>query len=205
MSSIRDEFTDLMARVKAGCPEAARALVERFGGALRVVVRRHLSRQLRPLFDSTDFTQTVWLEFFSRALRDNVFTHPERLAAFLVDLAQKRLIDAHRQHLDTQKHDRARAVPLDEADDSPVAREPDPAAAAAARVDVERLLARLPEPLRRLALLLRAGCSEPEMAEELGVSGRTVRRMLELVRARARSPAAPPTGPADREVRHLRA
>jgi RNA polymerase sigma factor (sigma-70 family) len=194
MSPPPDEFAALMGRVQAGCQEAARTLVERFGRHLLHVVRRRLSRRLRPRFDPADFTQIVWLEFFTRAVRANTFDRPEQVLAFLAHLARKRLIDAHRKHLDTQKHDLARQVPLDEADGGghgrPVAPGPDPAAVAAARVDDERRLADFPEPQRRLLVLLLQGRAFAEVAVALGLGARTIRRRLDVIRGQSRLAAA---------------
>ena len=59
-----DEFSDLLARAKAGDEQAIREFVSRFEQDVRMMVRSRLPRKLRTQFDSTDFAQAVWQSFF---------------------------------------------------------------------------------------------------------------------------------------------
>ncbi|HWE38064.1 MAG TPA: sigma-70 family RNA polymerase sigma factor, partial [Isosphaeraceae bacterium] len=51
-------------RIRAGDEEAARELLQRYEGKVRLVVRRQLPKLLRSRFDSLDFLQSVWGNFF---------------------------------------------------------------------------------------------------------------------------------------------
>src|SRR5581483_11639550 len=106
-------FDDLMRRLRDGSEDAARELLHRYGDAILRVVRRKLSRELRSKFDSVDFVQAVWASFFTGTPRQRRFDHPQALMAFLVTLAQNKVIDAVRQRMQTQKHNVNRERPLD--------------------------------------------------------------------------------------------
>src|SRR5262245_15044976 len=79
-------FKHLIRQAQAGSEEAARTIIDRCGGPLLLIINRRLSKKLRPLFDSTDFTQLVWMDFFTRAVRERSFENPRELGAFLARL-----------------------------------------------------------------------------------------------------------------------
>jgi RNA polymerase sigma factor (sigma-70 family) len=183
MSESGEEFTDLMRRLRDGSEDAARELLDRYGEHILRVVRRKLSRQLRSKFDSVDFVQAVWASFFAAAPRGRRFDHPQALMAFLVTLAQNKVIDAVRQRMQTQKYNVNRERPLDgsvatEAGGLP-ARQPSPSQEAVANDEWRRLLAELPDRYRRMLVLLREGHTQKDIARELNVNEKTIRRVLE--------------------------
>jgi DNA-directed RNA polymerase specialized sigma24 family protein len=98
-----------------------------------------------------------------------------------VGIARHKVEKAHRSFLDTGKRDLARQVPLGERD-GPAAAMADPTPTplqAALESDAwEHYLQRLPPVFQRLVLLLRDGLSQQEIAARLGVTNRTVRRLL---------------------------
>src|SRR5437763_11538948 len=116
MSDTPSAFQELLRQARAGSEEAARAIVERYGKPILMIVRRRLNRQLRRLYDSTDFTQMVWADFFTRAIKERTFQDPRELVAFLDRLASNKLIDAHRQHLEGPAHDLHRECSLHDPD-----------------------------------------------------------------------------------------
>jgi DNA-directed RNA polymerase specialized sigma24 family protein len=63
-----------------------------------------------------------------------------------------------------------------------LSREPTPELAAQMEEEYQRLLGALPEELRRVAVLKMEGHSNDEIAGELGVADRTVKRRLESIR-----------------------
>ncbi len=183
MSENGEEFADLMRRLRGGSEDAARELLDRYGEHILRVVRRKLSRQLRSKFDSVDFVQAVWASFFADVPRQRRFDHPQALMAFLVTLAQNKVIDAVRQRMQTQKYNVNRERPLDgsvapEAG-ALVARQPTPSQEAVANDEWRRLLAELPDRYHRMLELLREGHTQKDIARELNVNEKTIRRVLD--------------------------
>jgi RNA polymerase sigma factor (sigma-70 family) len=183
MLESREEFADLMRRLSEGSEDAARELLDRYGEHILRVVRRKLSRELRSKFDSVDFVQAVWASFFADMPRQRHFDHPQALMAFLVTLAQNKVIDAVRQRMQTQKYDINRERPLEGSvvgDGGGVAaRQPTPSQEAVANDEWRRLLDELPDRYRRMLVLLREGHTQKDIARELNVNEKTIRRILE--------------------------
>jgi RNA polymerase sigma-70 factor (ECF subfamily) len=183
MPESREEFADLMRRLSEGSEDAARELLDHYGEHILRVVRRKLSRELRSKFDSVDFVQAVWASFFADMPRQRRFDHPQALMAFLVTLAQNKVIDAVRQRMQTQKYDINRERPLEGSvvgDGGGVAaRQPTPSQEAVANDEWRRLLDELPNRYRRMLELLREGHTQKDIARELNVNEKTIRRVLE--------------------------
>jgi RNA polymerase sigma-70 factor (ECF subfamily) len=171
-----NEFAELMHRLRGGSEEAARELLDRYGQHILRVVRRKLSRELRSKFDSVDFVQAVWASFFADVPRRQGIDHPKALLAFLVTLAQNKVVDAVRQRMQTNRYsvNRERAL-----DPTLAAREPSPSQVAIANDEWRHLLADLPDHYQRMLVLLREGHSQKDIAREIGVNEKTVRRVLE--------------------------
>jgi RNA polymerase sigma-70 factor (ECF subfamily) len=183
VSDKRDEFADLMQRLREGSEDAARELLDRYGEHILRVVRRKLSRELRSKFDSVDFVQAVWASFFAGLPRRRRFDRPQALMAFLVTLAQNKVIDAVRQRMQTKKYNVNRERPLDGAAAAEAAavaaREPTPSQQAVAKDEWQHLLADLPAHYQRMLVLLREGHTQKDIARELNVNEKTVRRVLD--------------------------
>jgi len=183
MLDSRDDFADLMRRLRDGSEDAARELLDRYGEHILRVVRRKLSRELRSKFDSVDFVQAVWASFFAGVPRQRRFDHPQALMAFLVTLAQNKVVDAVRQRLQSQKYNvnRERAIEGSVANEAMglAARQPTPSQEAVANDEWRRLLADLPDRYHRMLVLLREGHTQKDIARELNVNEKTIRRVLE--------------------------
>ena len=147
-----ESFAEWIRRVRAGDERAAEELVRRYETAVRVAVRVRLTDgRLRQQLDSMDICQSVLGSFFVRAAAGQYdLDHPEQLVGLLVKMAQNKLFMQVRRHR-TVGRDLSRARPLAE-DVAPVPdREPGPERQAAGRDMLQRLLERLPEPVRDLA------------------------------------------------------
>src|SRR5262249_5780849 len=171
-----------------GDEEAARELLGRYESKVRMVVRRQLPRLLRSRFDSLDFLQSVWGSFFHRIRTGaNDLDEERNLIAFLAWAARNKVIDEYRRAA-TQRQDIHRESPLRNmgAEGQDVAgRSETPSQVAEARETYGRLHALLPEDRRVILELKAAGFSSKEIGERLGVSERTVQRVLEELRNRA--------------------
>jgi DNA-directed RNA polymerase specialized sigma24 family protein len=118
----------------------------------------------------------VWQDFFTVTLPKESFASPDALIRYLCRMAEHQVANAHRAHLDTDKRsvNRGTALTSDLAD-----RQPGPEHVAAERDDWETRLRALPPRVQQALRLLRQGNKQREAAEALGVSERTLARMLE--------------------------
>jgi RNA polymerase sigma factor (sigma-70 family) len=181
MSEAEQDFKQLMQRVLAGSSDATRELLRRYGPHLLRIVRRKLHRNLRSKFDSLDFVQAVWASFFASDLRDYRFDRPEALAGFLANLARNKVVDAVRQR-QTDKYNVNQEHSLDRSETRRAAglaaRQATPSQVAVANEQWDRWLQDLPPHYQRILVLLRQGSNHRQIAEELGVNEKTVRRLL---------------------------
>jgi RNA polymerase sigma factor (sigma-70 family) len=175
-------FARLMARVSTGSRAAASELVERYGAHVLRIVRRRLNQRLRSKFDSSDFVQAVWASLFALPLDRFNFERSDDLVGFLIRLANNKVVEVVRQRLMTQKYDVNRERSLDDVRGREAAtlyaRQPTPAEIAIAREEWERLLAGQPACYQQILVGLRDGETQHEVAQKVGVSERTVRRVV---------------------------
>ena len=173
-------FDTLMEQVAAGREEAIRELLERYQPYLVKAVRRRLGPQLRPTFDSLDFVQDVWASFFGNRSQEPPFRRPEHLVAFLTRLAYNKVIDAARRRLQLQKHHGHCELSLDDSrwvkKEGLVSDQQTPSGPLIEQEEWDLLLQRQPPVYRRIFVLLRQGKPHAAIAEELGISTRTVVR-----------------------------
>ncbi|MEO8942109.1 MAG: sigma-70 family RNA polymerase sigma factor [Isosphaeraceae bacterium] len=182
------DLQGFLARIRAGDEDAARELLVRYEAQVRLVVRRQLPRLLRSRFDSLDFLQSVWGSFFRRMRSsDEDFEDPHYLVAFLARAARNKVIDQYRRAL-SRRQDMQLEEPLwiDGAHPRELPGDADsPSEVAEGNEALGRLRALLPED-RRVILEWKAdGLSTKEIGNRLGISERTVRRILEDLRRRA--------------------
>jgi RNA polymerase sigma-70 factor (ECF subfamily) len=183
-----NDIQAFLARIQAGDEGAARELLTRYEAEVRLVVRRQLPRLLRSRFDSLDFLQSVWGSFFRRLhLGPTEFEDSRHLVAFLARAAKNKVIDEYRRAA-SQKHDMHREEPIWYENQSPrdLAADLDtPSEIAQANEAFERLRDLLPEARQNILELKAEGLSSREIGEKLGISERTVQRVLEDLRRRA--------------------
>jgi RNA polymerase sigma factor (sigma-70 family) len=189
MLDAKQELAHLMQLLREGSEDAARELWERYGEHVLRVVRRKLDRKLRAKYDSADLAQAVWLSFFVEPHHDYRFERPEDLLAFLADLAQHKLVDVQRQRYRTKKHNVNREHSLEGSAATEAAAMPDrrasPVHTAIARERWERLLDGQPEHHRHILEMLQQGYTHEEIARELGISAKTVQRLLRKMDSRS--------------------
>jgi len=182
------DIRELLARIKNGDEEAARELLSRYESKVRLVVRRQLPRLLRSRFDSTDFLQSVWGSFFHRIQTEsNDLNEEENLIAFLAWAARNKVIDEYRRAA-TQKQNIHREESIENRGEreTTLASGDTPSELAQAHETFDRLSRLLPEDRRVILELKAAGYSCGEIGDRLGLSERTVQRILEELRNRAR-------------------
>jgi RNA polymerase sigma-70 factor (ECF subfamily) len=187
----RDDGSDIagfLARIQAGDEAAARELLIRYEAEVRLVVRRQLPRLLRSRFDSLDFLQSVWGSFFRRVRSGPAeFEDSRHLVAFLARAAKNKVIDEYRRAA-SRKQDMHREESLwtDGLRPKEVAADIDtPSELAQAHEVFVRLRDLLPAKRRTILELKAEGLSSRDIGERLGISERTVQRVLEDLRRRA--------------------
>src|SRR5512147_593057 len=99
------DIRGLIDRIRAGDEDAARELLRRYEAEVRLVVRRQLPRILRSRFDSLDFLQSVWGDFFHKVRTGPAeFQDAGHLVGFLARAAKNKVIDEYRRAA-SQKQD----------------------------------------------------------------------------------------------------
>jgi|SRR5579864_1857720 len=186
--SQNDDIGVFLGRIKDGDEDAARELLARYEAEVRLVVRRQLPRLLRSRFDSLDFLQSVWGSFFQRIRTGPAdFEDSRHLVAFLARAAKNKVIDEYRRAA-SQKHDMHREESIWPDGHSPreLADNVDsPSEVVQAREVFRQLRELLPADRRNILELKAEGLSSREIGDRLGVSERTVQRVLEDLRRRA--------------------
>jgi RNA polymerase sigma factor (sigma-70 family) len=185
-----DEFDDLLARAKAGDEAAIRDFLSQFEQEVRTMVRSRLPKKLRTQFDSADFVQAVWQSFFQDLGHDSRdFANAEHLRGFLFGMVRNKVREQHRRLTRTEKYDLAREERLyirrgqREVPREVVSPDPSPSQAVQASDRMAQMIAgRSPREVEVLTLR-REGLTLVEIAEQTGINERTVRRVIESVRA----------------------
>jgi RNA polymerase sigma factor (sigma-70 family) len=180
-------LSEFLKRIQAGDDGAARELLQRFEAEVRLVVLRQLPRLLRSRFDSLDFLQSVWGSFFRRMrTAPTEFEDSRHLVAFLARAAKNKVIDEYRR-AGSRKNDMHREEPLwangRRPRDLPDAID-SPSEVAQAHEAFGRLRELVPEEKRTIVEMKAEGLSSKEIGERLGISERTVQRVLEDLRRR---------------------
>jgi len=181
------ELSDFLKRIQSGDEGAARELLQRFEAEVRLVVRRQLPRLLRSRFDSLDFLQSVWGSFFRRMRTSPTeFEDSRHLVAFLARAAKNKVIDEYRRAA-SRKHDMHREEPLWDSGlrprDVPDSTD-SPSEVAQAHEFLGRLRDLVPQEKRSILELKAQGLSSKDISQRLGISERTVQRLLEDLRRR---------------------
>jgi RNA polymerase sigma-70 factor (ECF subfamily) len=181
------DLADLIARAKAGDSQASDEL-RRLENDIRMIVRVRLPRKLRNRFDSMDFVQSVWESFLSDEERKNLhFKDQDHLRGYLAGMARNKVLEADRRSR-SLKYNLAREEPLylrrgdREVPRDVTAAEPTPSEDAAARDRLDQIMAgRSPLEAKLIELRL-AGLNFDEIAAQVGLHERTVRRMMKEIR-----------------------
>jgi RNA polymerase sigma-70 factor (ECF subfamily) len=180
----------LIARWREGDQEAAEELFQRYAQRLLALARSRLPERFARHVDPEDVVQSAYRSFFTGARAGRyAFQRSGDLWRLLVAITMHK-VQHQVERLTAGKRAVARERPLDadnsllELDGGMLARGPTPAEAAALADTIERVFRDL-EPLQvRIVELRLQGYSLEEIAVEVGRSERTVRRSLELIKAR---------------------
>jgi RNA polymerase sigma factor (sigma-70 family) len=176
------DFRELISRVSEGSEEAAWEIIDKHGDAIFRAVRRSLNSRMRQRFDSADFVQLVWKSFFHKRAGFERFSTPEEMAAFLVGMARNKVAMEARRCLVRPTANMNRERYLDDSSENVGAclrsPDPDPSDVAIARERYEQFLQDKPEHYQQIIKLSMGGHKQRDIAIQVGVDERTVRRVL---------------------------
>ncbi len=185
MHVMEDEFRELLEEAQAGSQDAMRGLIELCAPHIVRTVRRKLHRSIRAKFDSIDFVQAVWASFFAASTQFSRFDCPEALTGYLATMAHNKVVDEIRRRMKTEKYNVNRERSLDDSNLHAArhlaAQGPSPSEVVLANELWARLIERQPEHYRRILELRRSGNTQQQIADQLGLSERTVRRVIQRI------------------------
>ncbi len=173
-------------RVVAACStwrrRGSNGAAQAFSPAIRQVVHRHLHRRLRGKFDSTDFTQDAWTSFFANPDAHADLDGPESFVRIMKCIAMNKVSEVTRQRLEGQKFNVQQEHSLNSsflngAEDL-AADQPTPSQIMMNEEEWQQFLKGQPPVHRRILTLLRKGKQPPEIATRLGLSSRTIYRLI---------------------------
>ena len=174
-------FQDQLTRVRNGSEAAAAALISEFGPHVYRVIRRRLDMRLRVKLDSEDICQLVWASFFRYPERMERFSQTRQLVHFLSAVARNKVIEGVRKYWQTQKHDLSREVSLMDSR-TPISiterRIKSPSQLAIAKERYDHMIDGLSRRNQRILGLRIAGATYVQIATELGLHERTVRKVV---------------------------
>jgi RNA polymerase sigma factor (sigma-70 family) len=180
-------FRAQLNRARNGSETAAAALISEFGPHVYRVIRRRLDMRMRVKLDSEDLCQLVWASFFRHPERMERFSQTWQLVHFLSAVARNKVIEGVRKYWKTQKHDLSREISLVDSR-APVMvteqRIKSPSQVAVAKERFERLSEGLSHRHQRILDLRIAGASYVQIASELGLHERTVRKVVAALKRR---------------------
>jgi RNA polymerase sigma-70 factor (ECF subfamily) len=174
---------------QAGDENAARELFDRYAERLLALARRRISQRLASRVDPEDVVQSVFRTFFDRAKAGQFqFEDPNDVCKLLAR------ITVHKTLRQIAFHKAAKRDPSLEAGQNAegqerlreiLDREPTPEAANTFVDQLEHFLSRLRPPDRLILEMRMQGYNNLEIAEQLKVSDRKIRRLMERVRGLA--------------------
>jgi RNA polymerase sigma-70 factor (ECF subfamily) len=182
------DFKKLLQEIQEGSEEAARAFLDKYGKYILRVIRRRLAKRLRSKFDSSDFLQDVCASFFRDPPPPEAFNEREALLAFLAQMARNKVAQANRQRLERRRY---ADKPENSLDGSAryLARglqggDPTPSAVAVAREQWLDIVERKRPDHEKILFLLHEGYTHEEIAGLLGLSAKSVQRLVNKLRER---------------------
>jgi RNA polymerase sigma factor (sigma-70 family) len=185
---------------RKGDPDIVRAFWEQYGPMLHKLAAKHLADQLRRRVGPEDIVQSACRTFLRRAQGGEFqMDDSESLWRLLCAITLTKIREQARFH-GRKKRGLDQEVPMTPAADQsgvgfqPVAAGPSPDEQAEFAEQFQMLLESLEEEERQIIDLKLQECTQDEIAARLGISERTVRRILKRVQsklARVFSPTEP--------------
>ncbi len=185
---------------RKGDETAARELFDRYVNQVMKLARRHLNRPMASRVDAEDIAQSVFRTFFTRA-RKGQFQVEE--ADDLCKLLAR--ITVHKTFRQIAFHKRAKRDPGAQTGEpqeilmNRLTSGPTPEEAVAFVDHLESFLSKLQPTERKILELRMEGYNNLEIAEQLGISDRKIRRLMERIRGLAENLGMKAVGEAESE------
>jgi RNA polymerase sigma-70 factor (ECF subfamily) len=182
--------------LRRGDPETVRKVFDSYVDRLVALARKRISQRLASRIDAEDIVQSVFRTFFHRAQQGQFTITAEddvckMLARITVHKTFRQI--AHHQ---AGKRDAGREVGRGDDEQDVVlnlaSREPSPEEAAELLDQLEHFLAQLRPEDRQILELRMQGFSTLEIAQQLGITDRKIRRLMERIRGLANRDTFPP-------------
>jgi RNA polymerase sigma-70 factor (ECF subfamily) len=194
-----DAFAEVMARLRAGDPDAARYVFDRFARRLAGLASLRLGARLRAKVDPEDVVQAAYKSFFIRHAKGQFELNDwdDLWVLLTVITARKCGLWLDHFHAARRDVDREASPPPGDRRSSgweALAREPTPDEVVTAADTAEHLLGEFHGRDRAVVALALQGCGAGEIADQVGCSERTAYRVLERARGRLRQLRGEGTG-----------
>jgi RNA polymerase sigma-70 factor (ECF subfamily) len=182
-----DHSTALFQRLQAGDRNAAVAIFDRYVSRLIALARSRISARLQARLDAEDIVQSALRSFFCQGADGRYAIERagdlwRLLAAITIHKLQKRV----EHHTAAKRGIRAEAAQAADGADDPLAaamsKEPTPEAAVAIADELQAVMAGLSPQFRQVLEARLQGAAVEEIAATLGLSERSIRRKLEVLR-----------------------
>ena len=175
----------LLADLKAGEEQAAWEIVETYGHHIEAAVRRRLRGKIQVDFDTDDCVQEVWMSLFRILPRLDDLEDPGDFLGLLTTITYRRMANKIRNRT-RAKND----IRLEQRFDSDHRDHPEnkhgkqatPSQMMIARETEEKLRKSVPEKYEQIVTLRSQGATVEEIACELEINERTVRRILQRMK-----------------------
>lgn len=182
-----DDFVDELAR---GTDSAVENFLREYGPLVFRIIRRRLIAR-SPRFDSADIAQAVWASFFGHQERLRQCATSDEMVRYLAVMTLNKVRKVQRDNFYAQKRAASRelSAAADQCDriDDAHANGPTPSQIVTADETWERLLADLSVRQQQILYMKREGRTREEIAQSLGISLRTVARLMARIMQRVQS------------------
>ncbi len=190
MSEAPDQWLRLLDGIREGDPKTVRDFWDNYGPLLYRLADKHLEGGIRRRVEPDDVVQSVCRTFLRRA-QDGQFTLGDStqlwslLCAITLNKV-RRLLRFHlrrKRSMDQEARGAASSEDASAMEFSVPSDEPTPSEAAEFDDELQKLLASLDDEQRQVVDLKLQNFTHEEIAEKLGCSERTVRRLVKIVQS----------------------
>jgi len=174
---------DLLDRWQSGDQAAAQEIHRRYAQRLCALAEQRIGGRLRRRVAADDVVQSTFRTFFRRCAEGEfAIDHTGSLWQLLVRITLNKVCNQAARHRAGKRDLAAETYAADEhLEPAAVAHDPDPEEAAALADELENLFAGLKPPEQEILRLAFQGYTTPQVAQQVGRSRWTVRRVLDRI------------------------